>query len=550
MQVLQRFNSTRVKRRSRWRAAALAAASVAGVMMMASGCETQREARGVDEQPDGDYVYATEEAETTTTERRTRATERSRTTMSSSSAALAFPTGDASTSALLIEAEAPAEILMGDPQSYRFRVTNLTDQTLSDVRLIARDAQNLQFVQTDGIESAPGEGTAWRIGDLGPNESRTVTIDAESTQPGQAMMCLTAQYTPFACLTTNVIQPQLELAIQGPPEVLDCEDAVYVLRVSNPGVGPARNVEVSAELPDGMRPIEGQPTITRSIGVLEAGATEEIRFNATPLQGGQFEVNAVATAENGLRDTASTATVVRVPDLVLNVESREQDFINVPVEFIINVMNEGDGAALNTVIAATVPQGTAFEGASDGGELRDGQVHWDVGRLPPGAEHSVRFAVRGETEGTVVTNAVAQSFCENELASRAAGEAQLALQGISALLLEVVDTQDPVRVGADGHYVIAVRNQGSTRATNIVVEAFLEPEMEFVSADGPTRAATNPETGAIQFAPLPDLPAGEIATWEVTIRSLSAGDVRFKAQMRADQLSRPVIESESTHLYQ
>jgi uncharacterized repeat protein (TIGR01451 family) len=48
------------------------------------------------------------------------------------------------------------------------------------------------------------------------------------------------------------------------------------------------------------------------------------------------------------------------------------------------------------------------------------------------------------------------------------------ITGISAVSLEVVDVDDPVKVGARTTYVISVTNQGSAAATNVSIACILE----------------------------------------------------------------------------
>ena len=48
---------------------------------------------------------------------------------------------------------------------------------------------------------------------------------------------------------------------------------------------------------------------------------------------------------------------------------------------------------------------------------------------------------------------------------------------------------------------------------------------------------------------LPVLQPGARAEWQVVVKAVKAGDVRFKVEMTSDQLSRPVEETEATNLY-
>ena len=77
----------------------------------------------------------------------------------------------------------------------------------------------------------------------------------------------------------------------------------------------------------------------------------------------------------------------------------------------------------------------------------------------------------------------------------------------------------------------------------------LEPQMGYVGSVGVTQGQFS-DNGTITFETLAGLAPGTQAIWEVTVRATAAGDIRFKAEMAADQLDRVVSETESTHFYE
>jgi uncharacterized repeat protein (TIGR01451 family) len=119
--------------------------------------------------------------------------------------------------------------------------------------------------------------------------------------------------------------------------------------------------------------------------------------------------------------------------------------------------------------------------------------------------------------------------------------------GASGLLLEVVDTDDPVEVGAETSYVILVRNQGGAPATNVRIEAVVPEQLAITRVTGPSDSRR--EGQRLFFMPL-TLPPRADARYVVHVRALRAGDLRFKVELNADQLpSGPVHEEESTTVY-
>ena len=111
---------------------------------------------------------------------------------------------------------------------------------------------------------------------------------------------------------------------------------------------------------------------------------------------------------------------------------------------------------------------------------------------PTGGRPTV-FARVGGHETIALSAPQCEAKCAHE-------EAQAAtFQGASALLVELVDTQDPVDVGAQTSYVITVKNQGMVPVTNIQVKALVPPEMRVMRARGPAdnRLGGNPALRAV-----------------------------------------------------
>ncbi len=122
------------------------------------------------------------------------------------------------------------------------------------------------------------------------------------------------------------------------------------------------------------------------------------------------------------------------------------------------------------------------------------------------------------------------------------------LQGIPALLMEVVDEIDPVTVGDKTTYVITVTNQGSAQDQNVTIVCNLEEAMSFVSGTGTSEVTA--EDGTVTMAAVPGLDPGDAAVWRVTVKAESEADARFTVTLTSDQLQRPVRETESTNLYE
>lgn len=454
-----------------------------------------------------------------------------------------YPTGDQATSVILLQRIAPEEVRLGQPYEYVVNLVNLTNAEIMDVVLVEEMSGALRVDSiTPGPTSQSGNQATWRWDSLAPRTTQRITIRGTASQAMDITSCANVTFSTGACSTTHVVEPALALVKTTPAEVIICDPIPVKLVVTNTGTGVARNVRVTDDLPAGWSTSDGRTNVAFDAGNLAAGMSREFTFTAKADRTGSFTNAASASEDGGLTAQASSSTVVRQPVLQLSKTGPAYRYIGRDATFQIAVTNTGDAVARDTVVTDNVPAGTQFVSASDGGQLSGNSVQWRLGDLAPGATQNVSMTVKLTQRGFIRNEAVVRAYC-----AQAVGEATIEARGIPAILLEVVDIQDPIEVGSSTTYVITVLNQGSAEGTNITINCTLPNEEEFVSADGPTTASTTGKS--VSFAPLPSLAPKARATFKVVINGTGVGDVRFKVSMTSDQTTSPVEETESTHIY-
>jgi uncharacterized repeat protein (TIGR01451 family) len=134
-------------------------------------------------------------------------------------------------------------------------------------------------------------------------------------------------------------------------------------------------------------------------------------------------------------------------------------------------------------------------------------------------------------------------------ALRAEGELLTRVEGLPALLMELVDLDDPVEVGAETSYEMRVTNTGTKTETNVQLTCTVPDEMEFRGARAPAGCQHKVEGKAVVFAPIPKLAPRADVIYRVNVRGVKPGDLRFQARLRADGLTVPVLKEESTRVY-
>jgi uncharacterized repeat protein (TIGR01451 family) len=455
----------------------------------------------------------------------------------------AIPTGDPANSVLLLEQTAPAQVIVGADFSYNVRLTNLTAKALQGVVLTTKMPASFQAAGTTPAGALTGNTAKWSIGQLGPRASATVSVRGRAKATGEIIGCSDVTFDiPEACLSIRAVQPALKIEKTAPATAILCDVIPTKIVVTNTGSGSATNVNVRDVLPAGVQTIDGRSEVTVNLGTLAAGQAREISVQTKATKAGTYTNTATVTADGGLTAQASATTAVRVPVLVVKKTGPAIRFVGRPATYAITVTNTGDAEARNTVLVDQVPAGVQVVSATQGATAAGSQVSWQLGTLAPGASKTVSLNVRMTTQGVKRNVATASAYC-----AKGAAELTTTVKGISAILLECVDLEDPIEVGSNVTYVITVTNQGSAVGTNTVIDCTLPDEQQFVSATGPTKGTA--AARKVTFAPLASLAPKATATYRVIVKAVKEGDVRFGVSLTSDQMTSPASETESTHQY-
>lgn len=501
---------------------------------------------------------------------------------------LAYPTGVRETSVLLLEKTAPRQVRLGHPYSYELKVTNLTDLMLGEVVVTERLPPSMKSARagegapttrpadaqaatarpaaakpdSEALADASGDvaptslqkpdpetpGQRYPAFELGPRQSRTITINGTAAQQGIFGTCTAVSYSPSICSSLEVINPSLRLVKTGPGEVLLCEDIVYRYVVSNPGTGTARDVRIEETLPQGLALADGGNRVQLNVGPLAEGRSREFIVKARAANTGKFTTKAIARSGGDQVPSDEVATVVKSGKLTVETPAPDTAFVNKVLVYPITVKNTGDGQARDVVLDVRVDGSSEVLGFIEGGTVPDepagkSTLRRPLGTIEPGKAVRVDLAVRARFGGETRMSATARTDCLQPVVANA----RTNIMTVAGLLLEVVDREDPIRVGDETAYRIEVKNQGSGADQNVQIIATLPDSLAFVKSSGPTPSKV--EGKKITFAPLPTLKPGELVRWEVTVKATATDDARFQIDMTSKSLSKPVSENESTRIY-
>jgi uncharacterized repeat protein (TIGR01451 family) len=457
---------------------------------------------------------------------------------------LAYPTGDPASSGLLVRKSAPAEVMANQTYTYSLEAYNKTSSTLCTV--VIRETLPEGFVLEGTSPKAEVEGrvVTWKMEALYPSARKQFTITGMPGGTADLISCTSASYSLQACVLTKVLQPALKLAVKSPKVVLQCDPIVVDYEITNHGSGTTRNVTVSHPLPKGLMTLDDGATVVFTLESLAPGQSTSCRKLLKAARAGTFSSEAVASADYGLQSSVKINTRVVAPVLTVDISGVEKIYLGKQMTYLIKVANAGDGIANNVSLVCSLPADARVQDISHNGRGLGNEVVWErLGALMPNQSVTASLTLEPRQRGIVDVIALAKATCASEVKAAAS----TLVEGIPAVLLEVIDLSDPVPLGEEVTYTIRVTNQGSADGTNIMILAELEDAMQYVSSGGASTAQAS--GNFVRFTPLKQLPPKQTAIWQVTVKAIRPGDVRFRVKLQSDQIERSVDESEATNFY-
>jgi len=423
---------------------------------------------------------------------------------------------------------------------YVLLVRNTGNVAVHDVEVHVAIPTGLRMISSEPHTEASGR---WAFGVLEAKHEKTVQMKLVADSRGDLTPQAFVHFAGTASMRVKVREPKLLVKTSGPAKVLVREAVPFTVTVTNPGDGSADQVKIHAVLSEGLEHVRG-PAIDFDIGNLGAGETRSVQIMCQAKAGGPQVCKANAEAE-GLNAADSASVNVIMPRIDLQVSGPNLRYLERKALYTIKVANPGDATATNVTVGDVVPAGFKVLAASSGGRY-DANLRttsWFVGEIGPGQSREVQLEVLAVNPGHYTHKASAVG----DRGLRAEGEFTTSIEGLSALGVELIDTEDPVEVNGETAYEIRINNTGSKTETDIKLVAEVPSQMQFKSATGPAKYAI--EANKITFEPIDKLAPHAEALFRINVKAVEQGTVRFKIQVTSTNLVDPVIKMEATRIY-
>ncbi|MGI9427664.1 MAG: hypothetical protein ACR2NM_03320, partial [Bythopirellula sp.] len=445
---------------------------------------------------------------------------------------------------ITIQKLAPEEIQVGKRCTFAIRVQNSGQRTAQRVQIRDEVPLGTELVGTAPRATVSGSKIVWDLGTLSPGEERTVEMELLPKDEGEigsvAMVSMTAQASAKARCT----RPELALRLTSKPQVHVGQQQVVQIEISNPGSGDATGVMLLETVPAGVSHQAG-PALEFEVGTLRPGESRRMELLLTAEQAGRIHNVMTARADASLQVDASCEFDVIAPELQLSIEGPQRRFLERPATYRVSVDNPGTASAKDVQLVTHLPKGMQFVSANNMGEYDSSShsVHWSLAELPANERGTVELIALPIESGqqTLQIATKARQGLEDRT------DKQVIVEGLSALMFEVIDVEGLIEIGGETTYEIRVQNQGSKAATNVQIVAIMPPGIQPVSGQGETRHAVQGER--VVFAPLPQLAPKSETTFRINAHGVRPGDQRVRVQITADDLQQPITKEVSTRVY-
>nr|WP_315857210.1 hypothetical protein [Rhodopirellula sp. JC737] len=447
------------------------------------------------------------------------------------------------TPSIVIHKEAPPEVKVGQPATFRLNVQNVGTAEAMGVRVHDTIPAGMRFNDASGNPVMQGDALMWELGNLPAGEQRVITMNLTPIEEGELGSIARVTFEAAASVRTRSTRPELKVVQHAPTQVLIGQQLEIELEVSNVGSGAATNVVLREDVPQGMDHPGGRE-LDSYLNTLRPGEVrhEVLRMRATAP--GVIR-NTVQLVSDDAEPTQHTVEVeVVAPEIDIRLTGPGRRFLERQATYEVELLNRGTAPATNVEIIARLDRGFTFVSTENAGYYDPNRhaVLWSLASLPPGKPAKVPLTLLPVEEGEQAIQLEASA----DLDTRATSENTVRVESQAELTFAISDLADPIEQGAETTYEIRVQNTGSRNDSNVQVRLMVPRGMEVVGADADVRPDGQ---GGMMFAPENELPAGSELTYRIRVRGLAAETHVVKAIVTSDQSPKPVTKEESTMVY-
>lgn len=331
---------------------------------------------------------------------------------------------------------------------------------------------------------------------------------------------------------TNSTSPVVTVELLGPPQSNVGQVTPFEIVVRNNGKSAVHQVRLEQEVPPGMRYVSSEPQadvpgdrIAWNLGILDAGTEKHVKLNMQCSTEGEIRSKATVTY------SASCAVTTRITraKVAVSITGPESAMIGDPVNFQIEVANNGSGPISKLLLRDLLPPGLAHSAGN--------VLEAEVANLAPGEKRNVTLKTTAAKVGQF-TNEI-QAIANGAIVLPAGGIRNPDLEATARTQIRVIEPGLQVQlsgpkscfVKCDGVFSIDLTNPGTAPTRNVRLTNRIPDGMEFVA--GSDEGCYNASTRTVNWT-LPLLEPGARKVVTVKVRGKTMGDFGSVVVAQAD----------------
>ncbi len=435
----------------------------------------------------------------------------------------------------------PARVSAGDIVAYTISYSNAGPSVARGVVISDTLPSVLDYVSASPAPTSNANGVlTWNIGDVGPGQSGTITVQMQSRYD-QALPALDAtnqaqissstsdpdpdnnrddHTTAVETVDLSIVKDMPAFAVAGVP-------FTATLTYANAGPADALSVTLRDLLPPGLTLIQAIPAPTGpglrwNLGGVTAGTTGTIQLvlRAAPNTptGTRYTNTALIDTTSSDRDpsnnTSSDTTEVRLNAELVVIKDGTPGPVRSEsaITYTITYRNDGPSLARSVLLTDTLPAGFTFVSATPAPAQNSGGVLvWNLGDLAPGASGAIQLA--GTITGNAPTSRRVNVAAIDSPTDDPNGDNNRDDHPIDVLRPDLsISKTDGVTDAEPGDeliYTLTIRNTGPISATGVIL------------SETPPAPITDPawtaQAGGSYTLPIGTVAAGATITRSVTI---------------------------------
>ena len=425
---------------------------------------------------------------------------------------------------------------VGRPTAVELVIRNPGQSTVSGVDVEVLVPANCELLELTPSPIEENAALRWSLGTIKAGDVRTIRMQLVPRTPGDATMQASLHLTGTSSYAMTIVEPMLELSVDGPDVAEAGEQVGYLVQVSNPGTGTADNVVITATLPEGLEHKSGK-TLNIAVGTLNPGESRQAKLSLTAVRGGEHLLEVRAEAEGDLLQESTAEVRVSEPRLQVAIAGPEAGICGRNADYRVQISNSGSMPSANVRAKYKVPEGFEFVSANRGGRFATAEqtVEWFVGTLQPDQDSEFVVTLRPGVPGS----ALHQAGVISEHGGVTTCELETEYEGAAELEMKMVMSKPAVETGDEGTWQIRIQNTGSSPARDVGISCELPAGVTLLDVEAP--AAWIAENGVLVFRSLPEVAAGDEVLLEVRVRCERAGNHRLRLRVASTSIAEPLI---------